>query len=87
MALVVGTIPERRAAINERVAYVSPYRTGTYDAVVTAVNADSTVAVDVYLSGIAIGRRDDRDLDEPVIRLRAVTYGSQGSAQPLKGTA
>lgn len=68
-------------AVNERVAYVSPYRTGTYDAVITAVNADGTVAIDVFMP-VAVGRRRGRDLDEPVVHLRAVSYGARGLARP-----
>jgi hypothetical protein len=70
-------------SINERVKYVSPYRTGTYDAVVTAVNPDGTVAIDVYMP-VAVGRRYAMDL-EPVVRLRGVSYGPEGLARPLVG--
>ncbi len=72
-------------AVNERVDYVSPYRTGTYDAVVRAVNADGTVALDVYLPGAAVGRRGGAELGEPVVHLRSVSYGPGGSARPRLG--
>ena len=78
---------DRGAAVNERVAYVSPYRAGTYEAVVRALNPDGTVALDVYLPGAAIGRKNGRELDKPAVRLRAVSYGPEGRARPLNSDA
>lgn len=66
--------------INEWVDYHSPYRTGVYAAVIRKINPDGTVAIDVYLPGLAVSRRK-MDLD-PVMHLRAVSYGPQGLARP-----
>lgn len=72
-------------AVNERVRYVSPYRYGEFDATITAVNPDGTVAIAVYIDGLATGRRDGRDLAEPVVTLRSVSYGAHGLARPVQG--
>ena len=69
------------AAVNERVAYVAFHRVGEYEAVVRRVNPDGTVALDVYMPGLATSRRGDL---EPVIHLRAVSYGPEGRARPLE---
>ncbi len=67
--------------INEPVLYVSPFRTGVYDAVVRAVHKDGSVTLDIYLPN-AVGRRFEA---EPAIRLRSVSYGPQGRARPKAG--
>lgn len=36
----------------DHVHYVSPFRTGTYDAVVTSVRSDETVDIDVKIPGV-----------------------------------
>ena len=65
--------------VNEEVLYVSPFRTGIYDAVVCRVNADGTVALKVYLPGAAGRWKIDQ---EPAITLRSVSYGPEGRARP-----
>jgi hypothetical protein len=67
--------------VNEEVVYVSPFRTGAYDAVVTRVNADGTVALNVFLPGAMTGSRKF-DL-EPAVHLRSVSYGPEGRARPI----
>ena len=67
-------------SVNERVDYVSPFRTGTYAAIIRKVNADGTVGIDVYLPGLR-GRFDT----EPAVHLRSVVYGSEGRARPRRG--
>lgn len=70
-----------RPAVNEHVDYVSPYRTGTYDAIIRALNPDDTVVIDVYLPGIACSRKL---YEEPAVRLRSVSYGPEGRARPRR---
>lgn len=65
--------------IGEQVDYVSPFRTGTYDGVVAAINRDGTVALNVYLPNAGTSRRHDLS---PTITLRSVTYGPQARARP-----
>lgn len=69
------------AAINEVVDYVSPFRTGTYDAIVRARNPDGTVMIDVYLPGVCHGRKL---YEEAAVRLRSVSYGPEGRARPRR---
>lgn len=71
--------------MNERVRYVSPYRYGEFDATIVKVNDDGTVGVAVFIDGLATGQRYGRDLAEPVVTLRSVSYGPQGLARPLVG--
>lgn len=71
-------------AVNERVEYWSPFSGGPYDAVIRKVNEDGTVAIDVYLPGISVGRRNGADLGEPVVHLRSISYGVDGLARPLE---
>jgi hypothetical protein len=70
------------ARVGEVVDYVSPFRTGEYEGVVTAVNADGTVALDVYLPGAATVRGR-----EAALSLRAVSYGPVGRARSKSGGA
>ncbi len=65
--------------VNEEVIYHSPYRTGAYHAVISAVNPDGTVALKVYLPGAKGRWRMD---EEPAVTLRSVTYGPEGRARP-----
>ena len=65
--------------VNEEVWYHSPFRTGVYLGVVVRVNPDRTVALKVYLPGIAGRWKMD---EEPAVTLRSVTYGPDGRARP-----
>lgn len=65
--------------VNEWVDYVSPFRTGTYDAIVRGVNPDGTVRLEVFLPGAAVSKYKPM---EPAITLRSVTYGPEGRARP-----
>ena len=67
--------------VGERVKYHSPFRTGVFDGVVTAVNPDGTVALNIYLPGACTSRRH-QDV-EPSARVRSVSYGPEGRARPL----
>jgi len=62
--------------VKERVDYHSPYRIGVFEAMITAVNKDGTVALDVYLPGASVARL------EAAVHLRSVTYGPEGRARP-----
>lgn len=67
--------------VGERVRYVSPFRTGVFDGVVTKVNEDGTVALNIYLPGLCTSRRH-ADL-EPSAHVRSASYGPEGRARPL----
>jgi hypothetical protein len=67
--------------VNERVTYVSPFRTGEYDAIVRKVWPNGDVVIDVYLPG-ALTSRHKMDL-EPAVHLRCVSYGPEGRARPI----
>ena len=66
--------------VNEQVRYVSPFRTGVYDAVVRKVWPNGDVAIDVFLPG-AWTSRNRMDI-EPAVHLRCVSYGPEGRARP-----
>jgi hypothetical protein len=54
----------------DHVDYHSPFRIGVFPAVITRVNDDGTVAIDVAI------------LPHDSVHLRAVSYGPEGRAKP-----
>lgn len=66
--------------VGEVVDYISPYRTGTFDAVIRNVRHDGTVDIEVYVDGLK-GRVIDVDHIQ-TMRLRALAYGPGQRVRP-----
>ena len=63
----------------DQINYVSPFRTGTFDAIVTTANPDGTVDIDVFMPGLTMSRRHEM---EPAVHLRRVEFGEGQRARP-----
>jgi len=61
--------------VGDRCIYRSPFRTGDFDAIITRVNEDGTVAVRVHIPGLSVSRRGDMS---DSVALRAVSFGPDG---------
>jgi hypothetical protein len=70
--MAITSISEETIAMSEPALYVSPFRTGTYDATIINRHDDGTVDIHVAIPGVS-----------EVVKLRRLEYGPDKRVRPI----